>query len=84
MRSKDTDYPVEQLLTKRELKDFKRERQNDPKVIAVLEARQQDRERRQSRGESVAHRPDDVGPSQWRDAYGREPERPGGRRRMKK
>lgn len=70
---KDTDYDVRELLTKRELQKFHGEDTKDPRKIAVLESRQQDRERRKSRNEKVPDRPDDVPPSRYEDIHGRRP-----------
>jgi hypothetical protein len=52
----DNDYEPKQLLSKAELKRFN---PKDQSHIAILEARQQDRERRLAQGEKLPERPDD-------------------------
>jgi len=62
-KERDTDYDVSRLLTKHELKRFDPRRKDH---IAVLEARQQERERRQAAGIPVPEREDDLPPSRHR------------------
>ena len=62
-REKDTDYEPSKLLTRHELKKFDPRRKDH---IAVLEARQQERERRTAAGIPVPHKEDDLPPSRHR------------------
>lgn len=79
---KDTDYDVKSLLTKRELKDFKGEATKDPAKIAVLEARQQERERQSAAGMKVPDKAEDAGPLRYQDIHGRRPDGGAPRRRI--
>lgn len=65
MSRRDTDYDPSVLLTRHEMKELHK-RKRDPAMIAVLEARHQERQRRKAAGIAVPHREDDLPPSRWR------------------